>query len=77
MLSPAVWNSGATTRVTSSPDRSVSTRTLTLFQVMLAWERTAPLGRPVVPEVYMIMHGSSGATASSSGPDPAPARSPS
>ncbi|CAM5700248.1 hypothetical protein SHIRM173S_07926 [Streptomyces hirsutus] len=48
--------------MTSSPARSVSTRTLTLFQVMLAWVRTAPLGRPVVPEVYMIMQGSSGVT---------------
>ena len=51
MLSAATWNSGAHTSATSSDARSVSTRTLTQFHVMLPWLSVAPLGRPVVPDV--------------------------
>ena len=40
---------------------------LIAFQVMLPWVSTAPLGRPVVPDVYMIRHGSSRPTGSSRG----------
>ena len=67
MFSAAMWNSGAATRVTSSPIRSGSISTLTAFQVRLAWVSIAPFGRPVVPEVYMIMQVSSSPTGSSIG----------
>ena len=59
MFSAAVWNSGATTSATSSCRKSASTTTLIEFQMMLPWLRVAPLARPVVPDVYMIRHGSS------------------
>ena len=72
MFSAAVWNSGATTSATSSCLKSASTTTLSAFQVMLPWLSVAPLDPPVVPDVYMIRHGSSGPTGSSrSAPGPA------
>ena len=67
MFSPAVWNNGAETRARSSAITSWSTRTLTAFHVRLPWVSIAPLGRPVVPEVYMMMQVSSAATGSSIG----------
>ena len=54
-LSAATWNIGALTSVTSVLDRSTSSSRFTVFQAMLAWLSMTPLGRPVVPEVYMIM----------------------
>src|SRR5690606_17914521 len=76
MLRAAVWNSGATHKVTSSDARSVSTRTLTAFQVRLPWVSKAPLARPVVPDVYMRTNGASSATGSSIGPpDPSSSES--
>jgi hypothetical protein len=65
MLSAAVWNSGATTSAISSCLKSASTTTLSAFQVTLPWLSVAPLDPPVVPEVYMIRHGSSRLTGSS------------
>ena len=59
MFSAAVWNSGATTRVRSSAREVHVDQDVDAFQVMLPWVSTAPLGRPVVPEVYMIRQGSS------------------
>jgi hypothetical protein len=64
-LSPPMWNSGASARVRSSAVKSIPRPWLTAFQVMLPWVSTAPLGRPVVPEVYMTRQGSSRATGSS------------
>lgn len=75
MFSPAVWKSGADTSATSPATRSWSIRTLIAFQVMLPWVRVAPLGDPVVPDVYMIMQGSSSATGRSSGASSAAASS--
>jgi hypothetical protein len=66
-VSPTTWNSGTTTSVTSAEVISTSTIVLTQFQIMLPWERTTPLGPPVVPEVYMIMQMSSVPTGSSIG----------
>ena len=75
MFSAAVWNSGSTTSATSSCRKSSSTTTLSAFQVMLPWLSVAPLDPPVVPDVYMIRHGSSRPTASSmSVPGPAASR---
>ncbi len=62
-----MWNNGAETRARSSAIRSVSTRTLIAFQARLPWVSMAPLGRPVVPEVYMMMQVSSAVTGSSIG----------
>ena len=53
-LSPPMWNSGAQTRVTSELWVSMPKAALMLFQSTLPWVSIAPLGRPVVPEVYMI-----------------------
>ena len=64
MPSAAAWNSGATTSVTSSLVSSLSTRTLTQFQVRLPCVSMAPLGLPVLPDVYMIRQTSSSPTAS-------------
>src|SRR5687768_3738839 len=66
-LSAATWNIGALTSVTSVLVTSTSTRRLTVFQVTLAWVSMTPLGRPVVPEVYMTMQVSPGSTGRSSG----------
>ena len=60
-----MWNSGARASVRSSPVKSRPMNWLTAFQVMLPWVSVAPLGRPVVPEVYMTRQGSSSATGSS------------
>ena len=55
---PAMWNSGTPMNPTSwlrsapwvySP--------VIVWPVRLVWVSTAPLGRPVVPEVYMISAG--------------------
>ncbi len=42
-------------------------RLLVLFHQMLAWVSMAPLGRPVVPDVYMISATDSGSTGASGG----------
>ena len=49
--SPTQWNSGAMHSARSVLSTSTWARKLTVFQVMLPWVSTAPLGRPVVPEV--------------------------
>ena len=61
-LSPPMWKSGAQTRVMSSTLMSKARPALMLFQSRLAWVSIAPLGRPVVPDVYMITATSSVAT---------------
>ena len=53
-LSPPMWNSGATTSEISWEVPSSASVALMLFQMMLPWVSIAPLGRPVVPDVYMI-----------------------
>ena len=49
---PAVWNSGAASRLTSSVRMSISISMLMEFHVMLPWVIITPLGWPVVPDVY-------------------------
>ena len=50
-LSPAVWNSGATASATSVLSTSTCASWLSRLKVTLPCEITAPLGRPVVPDV--------------------------
>ena len=59
-----MWKSGATTKVTSSSTMSIWCMAFVLFHQRLAWVSMAPLGRPVVPEVYMISATSSGSSGS-------------
>ena len=69
-LSPAMWKSGSPDSQTwSSPDpiRSAMSR-LNVFTTRLRWLSTAALGRPVVPDVYMMKAGSFSSTAASTGP---------
>ena len=69
----AMWNSGDAHRFTSSSANSRQTRiSVSDWHMRFSWVSTAPLGRPVVPEVYMIRAGlSSGTSAAggSTGPD--------
>ncbi len=52
---PAMWNSGAATIVISSSRNSCHPRTMVIDCISrFRWLSIAPLGRPVVPEVYMI-----------------------
>ncbi|SKS03675.1 Uncharacterised protein [Mycobacteroides abscessus subsp. abscessus] len=68
-----MWNNGATATVTSSPRRPMSVpRTLIAFHSRLSWVRIAPLGRPVVPDVYMMNAGSLPSTSPLSGSGAAP-----
>jgi hypothetical protein len=66
--SPPMWKRGAAVTVTSpwwTPRPWVSP--LRALATALAWVSTAPLGRPVVPEVYMMPWGWDGSTSMSSG----------
>ena len=57
---PAMWNSGTpmnpTSLLMSAP---LVNRNVSACPARLVWVSTAPLGRPVVPEVYMISAGES------------------
>ena len=64
---PAMWNSGAPDRPTRSPCEPLATMLLYACSVRLRWESTAPLGLPVVPEVYMMNAGASSATGGQEG----------
>lgn len=66
-----MWNIGATARVVSPRRVSRRASTLTVFHHRFPWVRTTPLGRPVLPEVYISTAMSSSASASGSiGPAP-------
>ncbi len=62
-----MWKSGAQTSVTSSSRVSNARAALTLFHRRLPWVSIAPFGRPVVPEVYMMIATSPSPTSSSRG----------
>ena len=57
---PAMWNSGTpmkpTSRLMSAP---IVNRLVIAWPAMLVCVSTAPLGLPVVPDVYMISAGES------------------
>ena len=57
---PAMWNSGTPMKPTSwLMSGLIVKRFVIAWPAMLLWVRTAPLGLPVVPEVYMISAGES------------------
>ena len=58
-LSPPVWNSGRITRFTMFGPHKKNSVQLIAFQNAMPWVIIAPFGRPVVPEVYMIVRRSS------------------
>ena len=63
-----MWNSGAAHRLTSwSPNSRQARITVSAWHCRFWWESTAPLGRPVVPEVYMIRAGLSSGTSTGGG----------
>src|SRR6266566_9485581 len=58
-----MWNSGDAHRFTSSSANSRQTRmSVSDWHMRFWWDSIAPLGRPVVPEVYMIRAGLSSGT---------------
>ena len=61
-LSPPIWKTGAAVSVTSSARQSSVCMQLALFHQMLPWVSIAPLGLPVVPDVYMMSATSSSRT---------------
>ena len=67
MFKPPMWNSGAMTSEMSSRWTSTVCSMLVLFHQMLPCVSIAPLGRPVVPLVYMMMATSSASTGSPCG----------
>ncbi len=60
MKSPPEWNRGRTISITSSKWSLKKISALRQLKKVFRCDRTAPLGWPVVPEVYMITCGSSG-----------------
>jgi len=63
-----MWNRGSPdSHTSSSPPMVIVTIMLKVFMTRLKWERTAPFGRPVVPEVYMMNAGSDSGTSTPGG----------
>jgi hypothetical protein len=56
--SELAWQSGITRRATSSWPNPSSSAVAMASSVLPAWLRIAPLGRPVVPDVYISAQGS-------------------
>ena len=68
---PAMWNSGTPMKPTSLfRSAPLVNRSVIAWPVRLMWVSTAPLGRPVVPEVYMISAGESLGMSTGSGAAP-------
>ena len=61
-LQPEEWKSGTTTSTRSRLERSKKRSALSELNSVLRCGRRAPLGVPVVPEVYIRIMGSSGET---------------
>lgn len=57
------WHMGITSRAVSSRVKPISRAVARAIRVLPSWLRTAPFGRPVVPEVYIRAQGSPGLTA--------------
>jgi hypothetical protein len=51
MFSPPTWNIGSTVRTWSDRVSPCMSREAAAFQTIASWVRSAPFGRPVVPEV--------------------------
>ncbi|MHC2658315.1 hypothetical protein ACVMHY_010894 [Bradyrhizobium barranii subsp. barranii] len=63
-MSPPVWNSGSTVSSTEAGPMQAGPPRLTQFQNVMPWVMVAPLGWPVVPDVYMMVETSSSVTSS-------------
>ena len=50
-----MWNSGSTVSVTESAEMRCGMPIFTVLTKVMPWVMRAPLGRPVVPEVYMMV----------------------
>ena len=50
-----MWNIGRATRLTLSEQTPNASVMLTAFHSVIPWVIMAPFGRPVVPEVYMMV----------------------
>ena len=59
---PPTWNSGIETMFLSPSSKPQPSWALMVWAIMFRWLRATPLGRPVVPEEYMIRQVSSGST---------------
>ena len=71
---PAMWNSGTPMKPTSLlRSAPLVKRNVIACPARLVWVSTAPLGLPVVPEVYMISAGESFGMSASGGSSPASA----
>ena len=59
------WHIGITSSAVSSRAKPMSSAVTSEMRALPLWLRIAPFGRPVVPDVYISAHVSSGATATS------------
>ncbi len=60
--SELAWHIGITSSAVSLRVKPISSAVASAIRVFPSWLRTAPLGRPVVPEVYISAQGSAGRT---------------
>ena len=65
--SELAWHIGITIRPVSWRVKPISSAVASAISVLPSWLRMAPLGRPVVPEVYISAHGSPGFTVTAGG----------
>ena len=65
--SELAWHSGITRSPVSSRDRPNSSAVAKASNALPSWLRIAPLGRPVVPEVYISANRSRGDTSTAGG----------
>src|ERR1700737_854991 len=72
---PPTWNSGIDTMFLSPSSNSNPSWPLTVCAIRLACVNATPLGRPVVPDEYMMMQTSSGSTSDERSTGVAPASS--
>ena len=59
-LLPPTWKSGMATMFTQSPVKAKAAEAAAVWASRLRWVSMAPLGKPVVPEVYSCRKQSSG-----------------
>ena len=69
-----MWNSGEVRKATAFDSRASARIQVSAWAFMLACDRIAPFGLPVVPEVYMISEGVSSGMSSGVCASPSSAR---
>ncbi len=62
---PPTWNSGIETMFLSPSSNPQPSWACSVWAIMFAWVSATPLGRPVVPELYITRQTSSGSTSGS------------